>query len=288
MIVVNPANPRGIVWIASYPKSGNTWVRVFLYHLGRLTNGHPRAENDLHALDRVTGYEARFTGLFVKELGKPLSQASPQEVMNVRARVHATIAERADNIALVKTHNAQATVAGAPTINIGVSAGVIYLVRDPRDVVISLADHLGRDLDRTIEIMAERSALSEHNDDVAVELWSSWSENVRSWTEPRHDAVLVLRYEDMLDDPHREFRKVVKHMRLEPEDAHIDEAISLSEFGELAKQEQGIDFRERSERAERFFRVGKAGQWHDVLDPTQVRAIEYEHGEQMRIFGYLD
>ena len=132
---------RGIAWIASYPKSGNTWVRVFLYHLVRLQEGYPRADNDLHALDRASAYEARFYGLYQEVMGKPLTVATAEEVAAARSRVHALIVERAPSVALVKTHNFRGKIYGHRTINMKVSAGSIYIVRDPRDVVISLADH---------------------------------------------------------------------------------------------------------------------------------------------------
>ncbi|MCR4282913.1 MAG: sulfotransferase domain-containing protein, partial [Bauldia sp.] len=73
MINTDPRNPRGIVWIASYPKSGNTWLRMFLYQLMRIMGGHPREQDELNKLDRSSMYEARLFGLFEQSLGKPLA-----------------------------------------------------------------------------------------------------------------------------------------------------------------------------------------------------------------------
>ena len=75
MIVVDPKNPRGIVWIASYPKSGNTWIRVFLYQLMRIMGGHPREPDELNKLDRSSMYEARLFGLFDQAIGRPRDSA---------------------------------------------------------------------------------------------------------------------------------------------------------------------------------------------------------------------
>jgi hypothetical protein len=139
MISSDPKNPRGIVWLASYPKSGNTWLRTFLYHLVRIQAGIPREEDELNKLDRASGYEAKLFGLFQQYLGKPLEEASRSELMGVRAQVQQTVAERMPNVAMLKTHNLLGELAGKPTINPAASVGAIYIVRDPRDVASSLA-----------------------------------------------------------------------------------------------------------------------------------------------------
>lgn len=286
MIIANPRNPRGIVWIASYPKSGNTWMRIFLYHLVRISEGLPRADNDLQALDRVTGYEARLFSLFTEILGKPLEEATLDEVMGVRMQVQAEIARRAPGLAMLKTHNLMGFFKKQPIINLKVSAGTIYIVRDPRDVVISLADHQGCTIDQAIGIM-NRSAFTSVNDDQgAYEMWGSWSEHVKSWTMAPHEAVIVVRYEDMLADPIKEFGAVARHMRQNPTPEQLEEAVNLSTFRELSEQESQGGFRERSARAEKFFRVGRSGQWKETLTPIQVRKLEQAHAERMKFFGY--
>src|SRR5690606_34932453 len=105
MIRVDPANPRGLVWLASYPKSGNTWVRVFLYQLMRIMEGHPREEDELNQLDRSSRYEGRLFNLFEQMLGKKMADITPLEIMRVRAQAHAEIVNRTNTLALIKTHN---------------------------------------------------------------------------------------------------------------------------------------------------------------------------------------
>ncbi len=288
MIATDPRNPKGIVWIASYPKSGNTWMRVYLYHLMRLMNGLPRAENDLHALDKASTYEARLVGLFEELLGKPLATAGRQEVAIVRPQVHAAIVQRIGSVSLIKTHAALGQLGNIPTHNLAVSAGTIYIVRDPRDVAVSLAAHNGSTVDAAITDMATQSYGTQNSDQAAFEVWGSWSENTVSWTEPPHDAVLVVRYEDMLGDPTPTFTAVASHLRQRPTPEQIAEAIELSSFKELRDAEIAAgDFRERSERADRFFREGRAGEWREKLSPDQVKRIEDTHGAQMIKFGYL-
>ena len=279
---------RGIAWIASYPKSGNTWVRVFLYHLVRLQEGYPRADNDLHALDRASAYEARFYGLYQEIMGKPLAAATREEVAAARSRVHALIAERAPSVALVKTHNLLGKINGHRTINMKVSVGSIYIIRDPRDVAISLADHLGLSIDEAITVMETSAYATNNSAEVAFEVWGSWSQHVLSWTKVPNKAAIVVRYEDLLQDPHKNLTAIARHLHQFPPEEQINEAVALSSFEELYEQESKGDFRERSEHAERFFRVGKSGQWREQLRDSQAQRIVAAHGEQMNKFGYLN
>ena len=284
----NSQATRGIGWIASYPKSGNTWVRILIYHLVRLQAGHPRADNDLHALDRASGYEARFYGLFEEFIGKPLAVAAADEVAAVRQSVHAAIADRAPSVALVKTHNILGKINRYPTINMEVTAGTIYIVRDPRDVVMSLADHLGATVDEAITVMETAAYQTKGSEEVAFEIWGSWSQHVMSWTGTPRKSTLVVRYEDLQQDPRQVFKAIANHLYQSPTEEQITEAVKLSSFKELYDQESLGDFRERSPYAERFFRVGKSGQWRENLTAAQVQRIERSHGEQMKRFGYLD
>jgi hypothetical protein len=287
MIRADPRNPRGIVWIASYPKSGNTWMRVFIYHMMRIMQGLPRTENDLHHLDRSSTYEARLYGLFEQFLGKPLGEATQDEVAQIRPQVQATIVQRMGGVALIKTHNVLGQVRGIPIINLQVSAGTVYIVRDPRDVALSMANHIGASVDEAIRVMSTPGYGTPNSAEAAFEIWGSWSEHTLSWTMHPHEAVLVVRYEDMIADPNTAFAGVARHLRQKPTTEQIGEAVSLSAFTELKEQEKKEDFRERSERAEVFFREGRAGEWREKLSPEQVRRIEDAHGEQMRKFGYL-
>ena len=287
MIIADPNNPKGIVWIASYPKSGNTWVRIFLYQLMRIMGGHPREDDEINKLDRASAYEVRLFGLFEQFLGKPLAAASRTEVIHVRPQVHAAIAQRAPAVALIKTHNILGRIGGIATINLAVSRGTVYIVRDPRDVALSLASHLGAPLDEAIRVMASKGFRTENKAEAAFEIWGTWSEHVYSWTSEPTDALLVVRYEDLKADPIRHFTAISDHLRQKPTPQQIAEAVELSAFDKLRQAENRRDFRERSPRAERFFRFGRAGVWRDVLTSAQAQRIVDDHHEQMRRFGYL-
>jgi hypothetical protein len=283
--MINPS-PKGIVWLASYPKSGNTWLRVFLYHLTRLRHGFPREDDELNKLDRASTYEGRLFGLFEELAGKPMAEQSVRETMSVRPRAHAAIAERMPNICLVKTHNCLAELAGRPLVNPAASIGGIYIVRDPRDVALSLANHLGESVDHAISVMATPAFRTQNTAEGPFEVWGSWSENVLSWTGAGEESLLVLRYEDMLADPVAAFTAVATHLRQKPDAAMIAEAVEASTFASLADEEARRDFRERSERADRFFRSGRAGEWRERLSGEQAGRIVNAHRAAMAAVGY--
>jgi len=273
MIKSDPKNPKGIVWLASYPKSGNTWLRVFLYQLMRIMGGHPREDDEINKLDRSSGYESQLFGLFEQFLEKPLDQASRMEVMSVRALVHLTVADRMKGIALLKTHNLLGELDGMPTVNLTASAGAIYVVRDPRDVALSLAKHLGSSVDQAITVMRTPTFATDNKKENAFELWGSWSQHVRSWAMEPNEVVLVVRYEDLLDKPTETFTAIVRHLGQNATAEQIADAIELSSFDKLKRQEEEHSFREKSERAERFFVSGTAGMWRDKLTGEQADAI---------------
>jgi hypothetical protein len=287
MIRINPKVPGGIVWLASYPKSGNTWLRIFLYHITRIMVGVPLEGNDLHQLDRSSIYEARLFTLFEQLLGKPVAMADWREIVPIRPQVHDEIVKRSRRLTFVKTHMGLIRIMNTPAINLGVTLGAIYVVRNPLDVVLSLSDHLGMTLDDAITVMCLPGYYAPSGSEEVYEPWASWSENVESWTGRKSEIIHILRYEDMLANPAKCFRSVTDHLKQNPNSKQLAEAVELSAFSRLSSIEKEADFRERSSHAERFFRVGRAGQWPDKLSEDQIRRLVSANYRQMNRFGYL-
>ena len=279
--------PTGILWIASYPKSGNTWTRHFLHNLLKILEGEDdgKAQN-INSMNEYTIWDISARP-YEKILGKPPKDVDREEIAKIRPQVQAQIAERTDGLAMVKTHHALVMDRGVSAINFEVTSGAIYIVRNPLDVAISFANHLGSTIDRAIEEMGIRNLETGVSEQSVYEIYGSWSQHVESWTRKPHRAIYVMRYEDMLEHTHSVFRGLCTHLLLNPNDEQLDLAIQRSSFDEMKRQEDEEGYREKPDSAPRFFRSGRSGEWRETLTPEQVRTIIVGHNEQMRRFGYL-
>ncbi len=280
------AEPKtGLVWLASYPKSGNTWTRAFLSNLATILAGEIK-ELDVNAIGRFSAGE-NFTSYYADRLGFKPTEKHRKEVAALRHEVQQSIADQYDDLVFVKTHNGLVIDHGRSIINFAVTSGAIYIVRNPLDVAISLSHHMGETIDDTIEIMGLPDAETTINDLRVYEIWGSWSQNVASWTRKPHRAIYVMRYEDMLNEPQKTFGALARHLLLDATPPQVDLAIERSTFAKLKSLEDKTGFIEKPETAQRFFREGRAGQWKEILSPQQVDRIVKDHGEQMARFDYL-
>lgn len=271
-----------LIWLASYPKSGNTWLRTFLHHL--LLN--PPAALPPDELSRFTLGDGD-RAWYDKAAGRPTFGLSEAETAQLRPRAQALMTAAFPDSVFVKTHSALGEHHGTPLINPAVTAGAIYVLRDPRDVAISGAHHYGTDIDGMIERMANPLAATGDTPANVYTFMSSWSQHVTGWTHRPHPQLLVLRYEDMESRPLGSFGRIAQFLGLKPPKDRLERAIRFSSFKVVQNMEQQHGFKERSEHAERFFRVGRSGQWRKTLSGAQVARIERDHGEVMRKFGYL-
>jgi hypothetical protein len=270
-----------IIWLASFPKSGNTWLRAFLHNLMR----NPDEAYDINKLTDFTLSDARmgWYNLFDK---RPGPQISKEEVAALRPKVHEAMTRVHPDSVFVKTHNALVEDRGTPMITMQYTAGAIYVVRNPLDVVISHSHHYGITIDESIQALNTPGLQSMNEETYCYERYGSWSENVMSWTQNPNPGLQVVRYEDMLDSPHKTFGGVVHFLGLKATRERIEKAIRLSSFKVLREQEKRHGFKERTENAEWFFREGKADQWRRVLSAQQIEALTAVHHEQMARFGY--
>jgi hypothetical protein len=280
-----PASRSGIVWLASYPKSGNTWTRAFLHNLVHATSGEAQAQqiNELNQFSMTSAAKAYFNEV----LGFSPTDKHLDQIAAARARVQRYMADLVEGLIFVKTHQALAVDRGHPTINFSVTSGAIYIVRNPLDVAISYAHHLGQSIDAAIEAMNLKNAETAVTDSQVYELYGSWSQHVLSWTRKPHRAIYVMRYEDMLAEPQKTFGALARHLLFRPSEGELADAIDRSSFERLREQEEKEGFSERPKVAQRFFRDGRAGQWKEVLTPQQIQRIVDANHEQMQRFGYL-
>jgi hypothetical protein len=282
MIVGN----RGIVWLASYPKSGNTWVRAFLYALIRLQRGDSVESIDINNMDDFRRSDLT-ADLYRPFLSGPIAQVDRREIAAARPKVQAKIAGEAKGLVLVKTHNARISDREYPLVNLAASVGAVYILRNPLDVVVSFAAFAGISIDASIDALATPYYGQDLTETQVFTIFDTWSQHVASWTLPRHAAVHVVRYEDLIERPSEAFRAIATHLLMQPTSPQLEEAIALSSFDRLKDAEGKSGFNENADTASVFFRKGQPNQWQTVLSATQVDRVVKEHGVQMERFGYL-
>lgn len=272
----------GLVWLASYPKSGNTWTRNVLHNLlAGKGEGQP-----INAMGKLTTWDIG-KKWYEEFLPRAFEDCTREEVAAVRPKAMRKIAAGAEGLVFVKTHNALVIDRGTPMIEPSVTAGAVYIVRNPLDVAISYSHHLDTTIDQSIHRMGMVGAQNPVTEKSAYEVMGSWSEHVASWTTKPKRFLHVMRYEDMLGDPEATFGKLAEFLRIKRNRGKLRKAIELSSFERLKAQEEEKGFREKPKHSERFFRKGEADQWKDELTEAQIKAIVDTHREQMERFGYV-
>jgi hypothetical protein len=270
-----------IIWLASYPKSGNTWVRAFL---ANLFSGAERPF-DINALDQFCSTltaRARFDRI----AGAPTLGMPEAQVLGLRGQIQRNFCAKVAESAFMKTHSRFGDYHGLALIEPECTAGAIYIVRNPLDVAVSAASHYGVSLEYMVGKMADPNFRTEASDRHVNEYIGSWSQNVVSWTVPAHPKIHVMRYEDMYEQPEAAFERLVAFLGLKPPAEQLDRAIRFSRFNVLSGQEQDEGFKERSAHNDAFFRRGRPGEGREKLAPDLIDAIVSAHGTQMARFGY--
>ena len=272
----------GIIWLASYPKSGNTWTRSFLHNLLRNT----QTPVDLDELDHFCLGESD-QRWYRRHLEAPLEESPLDAIAQIRAAGQYDMTQAFPDSVFVKTHNYLGDWLGKPLHNMGATTGAIYVLRNPLDVVLSMTHHFGVDVDGAIERMGNVGAGTSVTEKHIPEVHSSWSNHVRSWTTHQNPALFVVRYEDLLSKPRIHFKQMANFLGLNPPRERLERAIKNSSFKKLKELEEKKGFKEKSKHAKSFFREGRSEQWRELLSADQIEQIVDTHREQMMRFNYV-
>jgi hypothetical protein len=288
------------VWLASYPKSGNTWLRMLIANLSA-QDDQPVDINDLPERGGIASARGPFDYLTLIDSGL----LTHDEVDCLRPRVYEELANGAQDdeydepadalpVRFVKAHDAYTlTTSGEPLLAGARGAdAAIVIVRDPRDVAPSFANHSGKDIDATIAFMSDHEAgfcvkpNRQHNQ--LRQQLPGWSGHVASWLDQRDIPLHLVRYEDLRADAAGALRRVLDFSGRPASDEQIRRAVAFADFAQLRQQEQSKGFREapRPHKADNFFRRGMAGGWRDELTAEQIARIEAGHAAMIRRLGY--
>ena len=278
-----------LVWLASYPKSGNTWFRLLVANLSATEQ-----PADINDMDERGGI-ASARGIFEFHTMLDAGLLSHDETDALRPRVYEAMAadDEVEGVRLVKAHDAYlATPLGEPLMaGSRAAAGAIVIVRDPRDIAASLANHRHTSVDAAIDFMADkRAAFAAVKSAQVTQLRQrllDWSGHVASWLDQADIPVHLVRYEDMQADPLPSFMAAMAFAGRAVSPADAARAVDFASFDRLQAQELQHGFTEwRPRGSGLFFRRGESQAWRRELTADQVQRIESAHGPMMKRLGY--
>jgi len=278
---------KNTIWLASYPKSGNTWFRIYLSNLLNKSQD-PANINDL--LDTSISSSRK---LFDDYTGLSSSDLTHDEIDKLRSAVYRMQSQESEELLFKKVHDKfYFTEPGKPLFPPDISKGAIYIIRNPFDVLVSFAYHSTKPISNMINSLNDKHfAFCNNNNKLTNQLrqiMGSWSDHVKSWTEQNIIPVHIIRYEDMVLKPYDTFKSATDFIGINKTESEIKKAIINSDFKILTQQENKGGFKEKALKTKSFFRKGIIGDWKNHLDQPSIETIISNHNEIMIKFGYLN
>ena len=289
-------------YLASYPKSGNTWCRVFITELRRLagldtdesTAAAEAEERELRLnRDLATGSIVSSRHWLDDQLGIDSSDLSWRELDKVRGRVGHQRALYAECLRYHKVHDAFVSPdsGGRPVVPTEGCCGAVVVMRHPADVAMSLSHFFSWPVERCVAfLLNEEAALCRSEKRGAQQVrqfMGSWANHGQSWVNQQQIPVLLMRYEDLLVQPEQHFRRLATFLNLPAEESLIREAVASTRFDKLrAKEDAEGGFHERPDGCERFFRSGRSGEGLEQLTGEQLKQLEEAFADPLHRFGY--
>ena len=275
-----------IIWLASYPKSGNTWIRLFLDSLlassgefninKNIIEQFPLRSNFKNISDNVNNQD---------EFAKYCLKA--QQKINLDKKIK-----------IFKTHNAYWNWNNGEfyfTDEIQ-TLGVIHIVRDPRNVVTSILNYFHKqNYSEAIEFMKVNRVLGGDEEEHGLPtIIGSWASHYKSWRKFKKNNIII-KYENLLENPKKEFLKITNYLssiaKLKFTDEEISKSIKNCNFNNLSKQEDIYGFNSNSttnkKLNKKFFNLGPKNKWQDILDKEIQVEIESLFKKEMQEIGYL-
>ncbi len=277
-----------ILWLASYPKSGNTWVRLFLETLLYSENSKVDINNT-----KIRQFPLRqdFSDLKVNEdnIQEFISNCiTCQDKINLD-----------NSIKIFKTHNAFWKAGKYAFTNEDNTCGVIHIVRDPRNVITSLKNHFNSEsyndtlnfITNEKQHIGSRFNIKNNNLPTVV---SSWSNHYKSWKKVKKNYLLV-KYENLLNDTFNEFSKIANYLKISFgynfKKSEIENAIKNCDFQTLKDYENKHGFIEAAKdtngNIKKFFFLGPKNNWKEILDKKIINNIETSFKNEMLELNYL-
>ncbi len=288
-----------MIWCASFPKSGNTWLRAIL--AGAFGDGTVLLSN----LAGRAGDADQ--GIIFHQFGIQLSILDDALAEDLVKEAAISMAMELEEPLFRKSHECFDGAGSNSIHTLRVPCRAIYVVRDPRAIVASLAHHMGISQEDAVKLMGTSTKMAAEkraeNSLSARGLaapdryggrgsrihqhWGDWSENVTSWLDQDEVPVSLVRYEDLSADAESVMKKVFDELELGAPAQQLRQAVEESSFDRLMVQEIHGGFGETVAAGRHFFRRGEVDGWREELEDGLEQQIINAHGEVMKRLGYL-
>ena len=282
-----------IIWLASYPKSGNTYVRAFL-------SAYYFSENGNFDFSQIKNIDQFPHEKFFKQKVNSMSEASKQW-MTLQREI-----TQNKKIKFFKTHSFLGNYEGNIFTSPETTLGAIYIIRDPRNVLTSIKNHFSLEDDKALKMITDKKKwlMSNNGSYASYTYISSWSNNYLSWLRNNQFRRLFVKYEDLITKKYETFRDIIVFSntlmnRVEGlNKLKLQKAIETTNFNVLKKKEISETFdgsessfknwrKFHSENKNLFFNLGPENDWKKFLNIKISNEIEINFEKEMKELGYL-
>ena len=292
-----------IIWLASYPKSGNTWVRTIINELIYTDNNYDNVFNNASKNIRQFPAYSDFKDSF-EFTSQDRTKINKQKLINTTIKNWINLQNKINQdkkIKLFKTHN----LLGKFKIdnqeysftNLDNTIGVIHIVRDPRSIISSLKNHFSLDTEEEAKemILDENTWSGLKYKNSVPNYFSSWSNHFNSWKRfPKNNH--LIKYEDILENPVKEITRIVVYLqrffKLELDEKRIINIAEKTSFKNFKKNEENGKFYENALNFNRnkkiqFFFLGPENNWRKLLKQKTILEIENKFNIEMKELKYI-
>ena len=277
------------IWLASYPKSGNTLVRSLLSSYFFSKDGIFNFE----LIKNIKQFPMK--ELFLKN---DVDINNEKEVIRSYLKVQKSINIK-NSIQFLKTHSYLFNIENNPFTKLEYSLGAIYIVRDPRNIVLSSSNHNSQSHERSTEdLIIGRELRYKGKENIKV-YTGTWGGNFNSWKSFKSvNKYLLIHYEDLIKEKDKIFYEILKFIHnLKNVEFVLDKkkfknVLDSTDFGRVQKLESQIGFDEsmidkKTGKKIKFFNLGEKTNWQSALEPNLQNKIEEAFGKEMKELGYI-